>query len=185
MEEFIPDEEFESALEEIREKGWVEIKSSILDENFYLVGSVKKSKWTPPSHPPNKDLAKYNLDEIETLKGHNKDASEKNFRFAHGIKTIFGGVFEDVSPETLRKREEYFARKEIYFHQKTMAEKGTDARWDALAKLEKKVDTEITSQMIREATYRNIARTKKAQAIRKAEKAARKENNEYHERKAS
>lgn len=73
---------------------------------------------------------------------------------------------------TKRWRREYLARLKFYRGQNSLFDKGRQARDNVNKELKAKVAREFTPEMTRQATDRNIARIRKAQAERKARKAA-------------
>jgi len=193
----------EKAAQLIKERGWVEITAPLIKTNIYLIADPAKSKWKHYKPPPNPDLPRYTLAEIEALNG----LIPKYVRMMHIRKKIFKGTIQEnacygngwgkvfpvkglpywekngkkvlVKDSHNQKRKVYLARKDAYTHQKTMADKGEDARQAALEKLKAKVEAEMTPQKLREATDRNIAKIRAAHADRQIERNKRKEENEH------
>jgi len=73
-----------------RERGWLEIKSSVLGCNIYLVQDPKKFRGKKYPAPPKLDLAQYTPDEIVALKGLAPDA----VKLLHQVKTMFKGIIK-------------------------------------------------------------------------------------------
>lgn len=92
--------------------------------------------------------------------------------FVRRVAKEFGGRAFVAGEDTKRRRREYLARLGFFKQQNIMFERGRQARDKANEELKKKVAHEFTPEMTRLATDRNIARIRKAQAQRKAGKAA-------------
>jgi len=94
----------------------------------------------------------------------------------------FRGKLTDPATVTSPARKAYLERLRSFRKQEDMISKGEAARWEALDKLKKKVDAEFTPRMIWEATQKNIARIRKAQARRKIKKQVKKAEKENEKR---
>jgi len=92
-------------------------------------------------------------------------------KFAGWVAKEFGGRAFVAGEKTKQRRREYVALLAFIRGQNVMFERGRQARDKANEELKKKGAREFTPKMIKEATDRNIAKIRRAQAERKANKA--------------